>query len=857
RHLTRILEIDPQRRTARVEPGVVLDELQAAARPHGLRFGPDPSTHSRATIGGMIGNNACGSHSVAWGKTSENVEELDVLLADGTRTQLGAGQEHPRLQALVGRHLGEIRREFSGLSRRVSGYALDQLLPENGFHVARSLVGSEGTCATVLGATVSLVPLPAATVLLVLGFPDAIVAAHAVPRILPHRPGTVEGMDAELLALFTSRPGRRSVTLPDGGAWLFVELTGDTVGEATDRAQAVAAELRDAATDQVITEPAEQRAAWRVREEGAGLATRLADGSEAWPGWEDAAVPPEHLGPYLEDFAALLRRHDRRGVVYGHFGEGCLHVRIDFDLVSDPPGFRSFLQDAADLVVGHGGSLSGEHGDGRARAELLPRMYSAPVLRAFGEFKAIWDPGGLLNPGNLVEPDPVDAGLRFHPPRERELVLAFAHDGGSIDRAARRCVGVGKCVVKHPSGVMCPSYAVTGVEEHSTRGRAHLLMEMLRGETVTGGWRSPEVRDALDLCLSCKGCKSDCPVDVDMATYKSEFLAHHYAGRVRPASHYSMGWLPLWARLAAFAPKLVNRAGRTPGLRALLKRLGGIAPQRTIPEFAPATFTRAFRRRPHRPEAGRPSVVLWPDTFNNHLTPEVLRDATEVLDAAGFDVLVPRGQVCCGLTWFTTGQLRTARRVLEHTVEVLRPYVDAGLPVVVLEPSCAAALRADAVELLPEGARALSAQTLTLAEFLQRHAPDWAPPALDHAAITQQHCHQHADLGFAADEALLAKAGVTNTTLDSGCCGLAGNFGFERGHYEVSTAVGERVLLPAVREADPDTLVVADGFSCRTQIAQLTPRRALHLAQVLRMALRAGRGAEGQRVTGAADRLPR
>ncbi|TQM05928.1 FAD-binding and (Fe-S)-binding domain-containing protein [Pseudonocardia kunmingensis] len=843
RHLTRILEIDPERRTARVEPGVVLDELQAAARPHGLRFGPDPSTHSRCTIGGMIGNNACGSHSVAWGKTSENVEELDVLLADGTRMQLGAGQEHPRLQELVSRHLGEIRREFSGLSRRVSGYALDQLLPENGFHVARSLVGSEGTCATVLGATVSLVPLPAATVLLVLGFPDAIAAAHAVPRVLPHHPGTVEGMDAELLALFTSRPGRGAVDLPDGGAWLFVEMTGDTQAEAAERAHVLAAELRDAATAQVITEPAAQRVAWRVREEGAGLATRLADGSEAWPGWEDAAVPPEHLGAYLEDFAALLRRHDRKGVTYGHFGEGCLHVRIDFDLVSDRgrAGFRAFSQDIADVVVAHGGSLSGEHGDGRARAELLPRMYSEPVMRAFGAFKAIWDPEGLLNPGVLVQPDPVDAGLRFHPPRERGTLLAFAHDGGSIDQAARRCVGVGKCVVKQPSGVMCPSFAVTGAEEHSTRGRAHLLMEMLRGETITDGWRSTEVRDALDLCLSCKGCKSDCPVDVDMASYKSEFLAHHYAGRLRPASHYSMGWLPLWARIASLAPGLVNLAGRTPGLRALLKRAGGIAPEREIPRFAPATFTGAFRRRPPRPHAARPTVVLWPDTFNNHLTPEVLRDATEVLEAAGFEVLVPPGQVCCGLTWITTGQLRTARRVLEHTVAVLRPYVDAGLPVVVLEPSCAAALRADATEVLPDGARALAEHTLTLAEFLQRHAPDWAPPALARAAITQQHCHQHADLGFTADEALLAKAGVANRTLDSGCCGLAGNFGFEREHYAVSTAVGERVLLPAVRAADADTLVVADGFSCRTQIAQQTPRRALHLAQVLRMALRSGR----------------
>ncbi|WP_308282845.1 FAD-binding and (Fe-S)-binding domain-containing protein [Pseudonocardia nigra] len=857
RHLTRILDVDPERRIARVEPGVVLDELQAAAAPFGLRFGPDPSTHSRCTLGGMIGNNACGSHSVAWGKTADNVEELDVLLADGTRMQVGstpwpdvdrlattpdhAGQVHARLQNLVTRHLAAIRQEFSGLPRRVSGYALEQLLPENGFHVARSLVGTEGTCVTVLGATLRLVPLPAATVLLVLGFPDAIAAAHAVPQILPHRPGTVEGMDAQLLALGAGRAGRRPVTLPDGGAWLLVELTGDTLAEATERAHALAADLKGRATARAVTDPGERRAVWRIREEGAGLATRLANGAEAWPGWEDAAVPPERLGEYLADFSTLMRRHDRGGVVYGHFGEGCLHVRVDFDLITDPgrAGFRAFLEQAADLVVAHGGSLSGEHGDGRARAELLPRMYSAPIIRAFGEFKAIWDPDGLMNPGKVVAPEPLDADLRFHRPQQRRTVFSFPHDGGSLDQAARRCVGVGKCVVKEPSGVMCPSYAVTGAEEHSTRGRAHLLAEMLRGETITDGWRSTEVRDALDLCLSCKGCKSDCPVDVDMATYKSEFLSHHYAGRLRPASHYSMGWLPLWSRLAALAPGLVNAAGRAPGLGSVLKRVAGVAPERSLPTFAPAPFTRAFRRR-RRPPSGRPAVVLWPDSFNNYLTPEVLRDATEVLEDAGFDVVLPPGQVCCALTWITTGQLHTAKRVLGHTYAVLRPYLDDGLPVVALEPSCAAALRSDAVELLPgsDPARRLAEQTFTLAEFLQRRAPDWTPPALHRAAITQTHCHQHADLGSAADEAVLARAGVENRSLDSGCCGLAGNFGFERGHYAVSKAVGERVLLPAVRAAAPDTLVVADGFSCRTQIAQETSRRAVHLAQVLRMAIR-------------------
>ena len=870
RHLTRIVEIDPDRRLARVEPGVILADLRAAAARYGLTFGPDPSSLSRCTLGGMIGNNACGSHSVAWGTTADNVERLEVLLYDGTRLDVGAtagaeldrlaaaggraGEVYARLDTLTKRNLALIRQRLPRFQRRVSGYNLDRLLPEHGHHVARALVGSEGTCATVLDATVRLVPLPAVRVLLVLGFPDAFAAADAVPAILPHRPLTVEGINDQLVAsLPTTVWGSPRSVLPDGDAWLLVEMGGDDPGQATARARDLARALAadDATvTARAVTQLPEQQVLWRIRRDGTGLATRLPDGSEAWPGWEDAAVPPERLGAYLRQFQALLDRHGRRGLVYGHFGEGCLHVRIDFDLLTRPgvAAFRRFVEEAADLVVAHGGSVSGEHGDGQARSELLPRMYGTEVVRAFEEFKAIWDPDDRMDPGRLVRPHRLDENLRFGPDAtspKLHTVFAYPHDAGSFEQAVRRCVGVGKCR-QSTGGVMCPSYMVTREEKHSTRGRAHLLAEMLRGELIPDGWRSAEVLDALDLCLSCKGCKTDCPVNVDMATYKAEFLHHHYARRIRPRSHYSMGWLPLWARAFSIAPGLVNAAAQSHMLAPLIRRLGGIASERRLPRFAAEPFTRWFRRRPTA-DASRPPVLLWPDTFDNYLTPGVARAATKVLEAAGFQVVLPPRGVCCGLTWISTGQLGMARRALRRTLRVLDQAIDAGVPVVGLEPSCTAVLRSDLAELLPNDATAgrLARQTFTLAQFLTDHAPDWRPPRLGRSAITQTHCHQHAVMGFKADEQLLARIGVDNHTLDSGCCGLAGNFGFERGHDDISRACGERVLLPAVRAAHPDTLVLADGFSCRTQIAQETNREAIHLAELLWMALAAD---ESQRV---------
>ncbi|GAA1182078.1 FAD-binding and (Fe-S)-binding domain-containing protein [Streptomyces hebeiensis] len=865
RHMRALVSVDPEARTAVVQPGLILDDLRAAVRPHGLTFGPDPSTHSRCTLGGMIGNNSCGSHSVAWGTTADNVHGLAVTTYGGGARRLGqdwAGAPAGARELIAG-NLAPLRTAFPpGLPRRISGYALDALLPEAGADVARAFCGSEGTLGVLTEATVRLVDSPPARALAVLGYPDESAAAEAAAGLLPYGPLTVEGMAEDLV--------RAGHDLPRGGAWLFVETGGAHPDEARAAAGAIL-RAADALDARVVDDPAGQRALWRVREDASGTATRMPDGSEAWPGWEDCAVPPARLGAYLRDFRALLSAHGLRGTPYGHFGDGCIHVRIDFDLLREDGvrRFRRFSEEIADLVVAHGGSLSGEHGDGMARAELLPRMYGGELVGLFGRFKDLWDPRGGMNPGVLARPAPLDTDLRFAVlPRERvDVAFGYPHDGpdgGDFTAAVRRCVGVAKCRVAGPStgeGVMCPSFRATGEERHSTRGRARLLHEMLAGEVVTDGWRSEEVRDALDLCLSCKGCRSDCPVGVDMATYKAEFLHHHYAGRRRPAAHHSMGRLPEWLRLAAPFARPLNAAARLGPAAAVAKRLGGIAPERDIPELAPETFTRWLRRRSKdrgtRIHPGSRVAVLWPDTFTEHLSPSVGKAAVRVLEAAGLVVLTPPGgrRVCCGLTYVSTGQLDRARTVMRRTLRQLAPLMDdeprRDPPVVVLEPSCAATLRTDLPELLPDDPRAarLAASVRTFAEVLQERAPDWRPPRVDRPVAGQTHCHQHAVLGDAPDRRLREQAGLTGE-LSGGCCGLAGNFGFEQGHWDVSVACAEDQLLPSVRAAraaTPDAELLADGFSCRTQLAQLGGHRARHLAEVLAEALGedAGAGEEG------------
>ncbi|MQY04611.1 FAD-binding and (Fe-S)-binding domain-containing protein [Actinomadura macrotermitis] len=851
RHLTAIGAIDPDARTATVQPGVVLDDLRAAAAAHGLTFGPDPSSHSRCTLGGMIGNNACGSHSVAWGITSANVESLRLLLPGGreltaTRGTSGDARIDAGLLRLRDAHLAALRTGLGRFGRQVSGYGLHHLLPENGFDVAKALVGAEGTCGVIAEATVRLVEAPRHRALAVLGFPDVYAAAEVAPFAAAAGALTVEGMAADLLTALRSQPGRggAGADLPPGGGWLYCEVGGATATEARDAAHALAAAVRARATDTtcvVVDDPARMRALWWIREAGAGIVTRLPDGGEAWPGWEDSAVPPERLAGYLRDLYALMREHRLRGVPYGHFGEGCLHLRLDFGL-DDAPGvarYRAFAEAAADLVVAHGGSVSGEHGDGRARSELLARMYPPELLAAFAAFKHVFDPDRRLNPGVITDPAPLDADLRPGPGRDALTITpvhALTRDHGSFAAAVHRCVGVGACR-NLDTGAMCPSFKVTRDEVHSTRGRARVLAEMLRGEFLTDGWRSTEALEALDLCLSCKACASECPVNVDMATYKAEFLHRHYAGRLRPRAHYSMGWLPLWSRLATGLPgtaRALNKAMTYRPVASAAKRLAGVEPRRDMVRFADPTLRAWFRRRPR--SYGKP-VVLWPDTFTDLHDPAAGQAAVEVLEALGHRVLLPPGRVCCGLTWHSTGQLTITRRVLRHTLAVLRPALEAGLPVVGLEPSCTVMLREEAPELLPGDplARLLAARTVTLAELVAGHDGDWPFTTLDTAAVAQVHCHQQAKGSYDADLAVLARLGVTADVVGAGCCGLAGNFGFEPGHWDVSQACADRELFPKVNAAAGP--VLADGFSCRTQIAQGTPRRARHLAELLREAL--------------------
>ncbi|MGW0757715.1 FAD-binding and (Fe-S)-binding domain-containing protein [Streptomyces sp. NPDC002814] len=853
RYMNQILDIDPAARTARVEAGVILDALRDATAPHGLTFGPDPSSHSRCTLGGMIGNDACGNRSVRHGRTSTHIEALEIVTADGVRAVADRTGLHPvdpadaervtRLEAdvrhLIDANLAPIRTELGRIPRQVSGYQLHRLLPEHGFDMARALVGTEGSCAVVTAATVRLVATAPASALLTLGYDDVVDAAEDVTEILRWHPTAVEGMDEAIVATMRARRGPDSVTgLPEGRAWLYVELDGDDQTAVDARAAELLAVLKAQGRmtgGRVVETAAERRSLWRVREDGAGLAARLVDGGESWPGWEDAAVAPENLAAYLRDFRKLLDSHELTGVLYGHFGAGCVHVRIDFDLATDTgrAATRRFLSEAAALVVEHGGTLSGEHGDGRARGELLEIMYSRGMIRTFAAFKEIFDPEGLLNPGVIVAPAPLDADLARRQLPLLETTFTFPHDEDGFTGAVRRCVGIGRCR-SDAGGVMCPSYRATGEENDSTRGRARLLQEMVRGGTVQDGWRSTEVRDALDLCLSCKACSSDCPVGVDMATYKAEFLHQHYKGRFRPRSHYSLGWLPLTSALAGFAALPLNALLRGP-FGKLLARLGGVTTKRRIPAFA---SRRARRKVLRAAKTDAPAkALLFVDSFTRAFRPEVAGAASRVLADAGIPCTAQDG-LCCGLTWVSTGQLSTARRIMTRTVA----HLDNGddRPIVVAEPSCAAALKRDVPELLgTEAAQRVAARVHTLTGALTDLAtPDWTPPELPDTVVLQTHCHEYATFQGRHPRDLLGRLGVGKVDEAEGCCGLAGNFGFEEQHYDTSMAVADLALKPRLDAITPDapTVVVADGFSCATQIDHLAGDRgirALHLAELL------------------------
>ncbi|TGZ14582.1 dimethylmenaquinone methyltransferase [Streptomyces sp. S816] len=873
KYCTGLITVDPERRTCVVEPGIVLDELNARLARHRLQFGPKPSTHSHCALGGMIGNNSCGASAQAYGKTADNVRRLEILTYDGQRAWVGPTPPAERTRIIAGGgrlaelytgldriatdHLADIRRGYPKIPRRVSGYNLDSLLPENGFDVAKALVGSEGTLVTVLRAELDLVPVPPYQSLLVLGYDDICAAADDVPRLLEHcSPTQLEALDGRMAQLMREEGAYLDSLdiLPEGDSWLMVQYSGDSQEDVDGQAHALLRAVgRDENSPAVAfsDDPGREQKMLRAREAGLGVTARPPDDRETWEGWEDSAVPPERLGDYLRDLKGLFEEFDYdHPSLYGHFGQGCVHTRIPFGLrtAEGVADFRRFLERAADLVASYGGSLSGEHGDGQARGELLTRMFGERLVGAFGELKALFDPDDRMNPGKIVRPQPVDGQLRLGAdwrPDTPETRFGFPDDEHSFTRAVLRCVGIGNCR-SHSGGVMCPSYRATREEEHSTRGRARLLFEMLNGHAdsaIRDGWRSTAVRDALDLCLACKGCTSDCPTGVDMATLKAEFLSHHYEGRPRPAAHYALGWLPLWARLSRLAPSLVNSALHAPGPARAGKLLAGVDGSRAAPVFAEESFVQWWRARADDPPdpADPRTVLLWPDTFTTYFHPAIGRSAVRVLEDAGFRVAVPTRPVCCGLTWISTGQLDIAKRVLRRTLDVLAPCLEAGTPVIGLEPSCTAVFRSDAPELLPDDpdVRRLAGQVRTFAEQLVHHAPDdWRPPALARRALVQTHCHQHAVLKDDADRALLRRAHLDADVLDEGCCGLAGNFGFERGHHEVSMAVAEQGVLPAVRGAAPDSLVLADGFSCRTQIEEGgTGRRALHLAEALAFAL--------------------
>jgi FAD/FMN-containing dehydrogenase/Fe-S oxidoreductase len=867
KYMNRLLELNVDDRFARVQPGLVLDELRDAAEVHHLTFAPDPSTHNHCTLGGMIGNNSCGVHSVTGGNTVDNIHELDVLTCDGLRLRVGAthpdeldaiiagggrrGEIYAALRDLRDRYADRIRARYPKLARRVSGYNLDQLLPENGFHVARALVGTEGTCVTVLEGKTRLVYSPPARSLLVLGYPDVFAAGSRVMEILEHNPLAVEGLDDRLVDGMKRKGMQASdlALLPEGGAWLFVEFGGETKAEADATAHQVREALRklpDPPDMRVFDDPKLARAAWQVRQSAPRAAARMPGQPDFYDGWEDTAVPPEVLGGYLRELRGLFDRYGYTAGIYGHFGQGCIHTRIDFDLKS-PDGvkrFRAFVEDAADLVVRYGGSLSGEHGDGQARGELLPRMFGEDLVQAFRAFKAVWDPEGRMNPGKVVDPYRLDDNLRLSRHSSAAALLstrfAYGEDEGSFPLAMERCIGIGECRRLH-GGTMCPSYRATLEEQHSTRGRARMLFEMLHGEPATRGWQAESVKEALDLCLACKGCKTECPANVDMATYKAEFLSHYYSERRRPRTAYSLGLIHRWSRLAARAPGLVNFLTHTPVLGALARKLAGVAPERRIPAYARQTFVDWFRKRsaPTAPGA-HTQVLLWPDTFNNYFHPETARAAVDVLERAGFEVILPARPLCCGRPLYDFGNLDAAATMLRQILDVLHPQLAAGLPVVGLEPSCIAVFRDELINLFPhdEDARRLSQQAFLLSEFLEEQAKDFALPNLAGRALVHVHCHHKALMGSSAEAAVLTRMGIDCQVLDDGCCGMAGAFGFEEGHYAISMKIGEEVLLPAVRKADRDTWIIADGFSCREQIDQATGRRAVHLAEVIQLALR-------------------
>ncbi len=883
-----ILYIDKEKQLVSVQPGIVLDTMRhTTEKKVDLTFGPDPATHSHCTLGGMLGNDSCGVHSVMaafagnGARTADNTESLTVVTYDGLKMKVGATSDeeynkilseggrkaeiYKKLRDFRDKYADLIREKFPKIPRRVSGYNLPQLLPENGFNVARALVGSEGTLVTIVEATLNLIGAAKNKSLLVLGYPDVYAAGHAVIPILKHKPIGLEGID-HLLIGYMKKKGLNVEDiplLPKGQGWLLVEFDGKSKEESDNKAKKLMDELKqgeNAPTMSLFDDPAQEKMLWEIRESGLGATAWVPGEPMTAPGWEDSAVPPEKVGDYLKDLRELFNKYGYNPSLYGHFGQGCIHCRVNFDLFTKEglEHYKKFTIEAAHLVVRYGGSISGEHGDGQARGDLLNIMFGDELVQAFKEFKTIWDPEWKMNPGKIIDSYGQLANLRinnhYNPPQPKTH-FHYTDDENSFARATLRCVGVGNCR-RQEHGTMCPSYMVTREEKDSTRGRARMLFEMLEGDVTKNGWKDDHVKDSLDLCLACKGCKGECPVNVDMATYKSEFLSHYYEGRLRPRTAYAFGWIYWWSRLASKMPAITNFMFHAPVISNIVKALAGVEQKRKMPSYAEITFKDWFFKRKNskvknqnqltaNSQKPKAKVILWADTFNNYFLPETLVAGVEVLEAAGYEVITPKQSLCCGRPLYDFGMLDTAKKMLLQIMDVLKEEI----PIVGFEPSCIAVFRDELINLFPtnEDAKRLNKNVFTLAEFLEKKAPDFKIPELKRKAVIHGHCHHKAIMTMKSEKSVLEKTKLDYEMLDSGCCGMAGYFGYEKGdHYDVSIKAGERVLLPAVRKAAQETIVVADGFSCREQIEQETDRKGLHLAQVLQMALREGNNSTPQ-----------
>ncbi len=877
KYYNKILDIDEENKLVRVQTGIVLDHMRHTTEKEvSLTFGPDPATHDHCTLGGMLGNNSCGVHSVMaefqgnGARVSDNTHSLKILTYDGEIMEVGPTSEeelekiiskgdrkaeiYKKMKEIRDKYAKQIKERYPDIPRRVSGFNLDELLPENGFNVARALVGTESTCVVILEATLKLLSAPKYRSLLVLGYPDVYAAGKHCSEVMKAKPIGLEGIDDRLISYMQKKDLNINdlSLLPEGQGWLLVEFGGDSKEESDQKAKDLMEKLKqedDPPTMSLFDDQAQEAKLWEVRESGLGATADIPGMDNTWPGWEDTAVNPDNVGEYLKDLRNLFDKYGYDAAVYGHFGQGCIHCRINFDFVTKEgiEKYRQFTREGADLVIKYGGSISGEHGDGQARADLLGKMFGDDLVEAFREFKKAWDPDWKMNPGKVVEPfgrtDNLRLGVDYNPP-EVKTHFKFPEDEGSFANAALRCVGVGECR-RSDGGTMCPSYMVTHEEKDSTRGRSRMLFEMMQGEAITKGWKEKSVKEALDLCLACKGCKGDCPVNVDMATYKSEFLSHYYEGKLRPRSAYAFGLIYWWSRLAAIMPGLANFFTQTPGISNVLKWMGGIEQKRKIPKFAGETFKKWFNKQPAQKHQEKQKVILWADTFNNYYMPPTLKAAYEVLEAAGFEIIVPKKSLCCGRPLFDFGWIERAKKLLLQVLDTLKEEIREGIPLVGIEPSCTAVFRDELCNLFPnnQDARRLKQQTYTLGEFLNKYAPDFEIPKFDKKAMLHGHCQHKAIMTIEQEKKVLHNMELDLEVLDAGCCGMAGYFGYEKGeHYDISIKAGERVLLPKVRSSDKDTIIIADGFSCREQIMQETDRKALHLAEVINMAIKKKNG---------------